>query len=358
MILGCKAAGVNPQGQAHYLDHLAPVCILMGAPLLFTDEALQALAESSYPGLQTLYVEPEEFSREFLIAQYDLLLMSDLWDKKTFHEKYALLEKKYQKRLRHVHCPHGFSDKGYYLRKCAEEDILLVYGQNMIDLLESEHVQVPLHVRSGNYRYSYYKKHRPFYEALYQEQVQARFLKKQRTLLYAPTWKDQEEATSFFAAAEPLFEALPGSWNMIVKLHPQLEQQEIADYYRIVGRYERKPNLLFLKEFPPVFPVLAQVDAYIGDMSSVGYDFLPFNKPMFFLNQQKLPQTDRRCYLYRCGVEVRPEAYPHLYTLIESNLEDDADRFSSIRAEMYAYTFGEERSFEQIKNEILAAADL
>lgn len=356
--MACRGIGVNPQRQVHYLDHLAPICIVVGAPLLFTDEELLDLAQHYYPELHALYLSPEEFGREYLIAHYDLLFMSDLWDRKSFHEKYALLEKKYQKRLRHVHCPHGFSDKGYYLRQCADEDIVLIYGQNMIDLLKNEGVfeRLPHYVLTGNYRYTYYKKNRTFYEALYQEEVQARFLKKQKTILYAPTWDDKEGGASFFEAAHELFQKLPETWNMIVKVHPQLEEQEIAEYYRIVGKYEKKPNLLFLKDFP-VFPLLAQADVYLGDMSAVGYDFLAFNKPMFFLNQQRRdPKTDRRLYLYRCGIEVCPEAYSQIYPLIEANLEKDAERFGQKRAEVYAYTFGAERPFEQIKKDILAAS--
>ena len=115
-------------------------------------------------------------------------------------------------------------------------------------------------------------------------------------------------------------------------------------------------GLIFLKDFPLVYPLLAHTDIYLGDMSSIGYDFLPFNKPMFFLNKQKRdPKTDRGLYLFRCGVDIKPDAYPLIYKFIETRLEDDQENFSAIRKEVYDYTFGEERTFADIKADIIAA---
>ena len=88
-------------------------------------------------------------------------------------------------------------------------------------------------------------------------------------------------------------------------------------------------------------------------MSSIGYDFLPFNKPMFFLNKQRRdPRTDRGLYLFRCGIDIKPDAYPLIYKFIEANLQEDQERFGAIRKEVYDYTFGEEKNFSDIKSEI------
>jgi hypothetical protein len=356
-----KAVGVNPQSQVHFVDHLAPICVLMGVPLLFTDERERQYAAAHYPGLDAQFIPYELLTREHLIKHYDLLFMSDLWDRKAFHERYAELESSYQKVLRHVHCPHGFSDKGYYLRKCGREDILLLYGQNMLDLLKHENVfqELPYYVTAGNFRYTYFKQHRAFFERVYKQEVQPLFAKKQPTILYAPTWKDIEDASSFFEAAHFLFDSLPDAYNMIVKVHPRLESEETAEYYRIEAKYGKKPNLIFLKDFSLVYPLLAHAQIYIGDISSIGYDFLAFNRPMFFLNHQRWDaKSDRRLYLFRTGVELMPEEFPLLYRVIEASLGSDAERFGRVREEVYRYTFGEERSFEQIKADILAAAHL
>lgn len=356
-----KAAGINPQSQIHYIDHLAVVCIMMGIPLLFIDPNDYELGLKYYPGLKAEIVDFDEMTPEYLISKYDVLFMSDLWDRGTFHEKYKTLEMKYNKTLRHVHCPHGFSDKGFYLKKCAREDIALLYGQNMIDQLKHHNVfrELKSYVVTGNYRYTYFKQHRKFYDKIIQDEVLSRFVVKQPIILYAPTWMDVEESSTFFDAYESILGSLPNNYNMIVKLHPRLELDDTAKYYNIVGRFEKKPNVVFLKDFPLVYPLLAYTDIYLGDMSSIGYDFLPFNKPMFFLNKQRRdPKTDRGLYIFRCGVDIKPDAYPLLYKFIDVNLPDDKQRFESIRNEVYNYTFGQERPFNEIKKEIVAAYNL
>ena len=353
-----KGVGINPLAQIHYIDHLAVVCILMDIPLIFIDPNDYALGKKYYPELQAELIDYQDLTPEHLIANYDVLFMSDLWDRKTFHEKYAPLEKKYKKSLRHVHCPHGFSDKGFYLKKCANEDIALLYGQNMIDQLKEYGVFADLnrYVITGNYRYTFFKKHRQFYDEIVEKEVLSKFAKKQPIILYAPSWMDLEESTTFFDAYSYVLGNLPDDYNLIVKLHPRLELDDTAHYYHIVGRFENKPNIVFLKDFPLVYPLLAHADIYLGDMSSVGYDFLSFNKPMFFLNKQKRdPRTDRGLYLFRCGIDIKPDAYPLLYKFMEVNLPNDNEKFSSIRNDVYAYTFGQERPFAEIKQEIIEA---
>jgi len=352
------SAGINPQSQIHYIDHLAVVCTLMDIPLIFIDPNDYALAQKYYPGLKAELVDFQDLTPEYLISKYDVLFMSDLWDRGTFHDKYGPLEKQYQKTLRHVHCPHGFSDKGFYLKKCAREDIALLYGQNMIDQLKHHEVfdELKSYVLTGNYRYTYFKQHHKFFDDIMDKEVLSRFAKKQPIILYAPTWMDVEESTTFFDAYEAILGNLPDNYNIIIKLHPRLELDDTAQYYHIVGRFEKKPNILFLKDFPLVFPLLAHSDMYIGDMSSIGYDFLPFNKPMFFLNKQRRdPKTDRGLYLFRCGCDLKPDAYPLLYKFIDVNLADDKQRFESIRKEVYDYTFGQERPFAEIKKDIVTA---
>jgi CDP-Glycerol:Poly(glycerophosphate) glycerophosphotransferase len=353
-----NGVGVNYLSQMHYTDHLGVVCIIMGIPLLFIEESDYLLGKKYYPQLDAQLIEYQDFNPDYLIAHYDVLFMSDLWDRHTFHLKYQTLEQQYSKTLRHVHCPHGFSDKGFYLQKCANEDIALIYGQNMIDLLKHHKVfdNLNQYVLTGNYRFTYFKLHREFYNAIIQKEILSYFAKQQPIILYAPTWLDLEESSTFFDAYTYLLNALPSDYNMIVKLHPRLELDDTAHYYQIIGKYEGRPNLLFIKDFPLVYPLLAYTDIYIGDMSSVGYDFLLFNKPMFFLNKQKRdPQTDRALFLFRCGIEIKPDNYSEIYKIIESNLKDDHDRFTQIRSEAYNYTFGSEKAFDDIKAEIIQA---
>ena len=83
-------------------------------------------------------------------------------------------------------------------------------------------------------------------------------------------------------------------------------------------------------------------------MSSIGYDFLSFKRPMFFLNEQKRPITDN-LYLYRCGKEVKPEEYPHLYEIIQENKNLS---YKKEQDAVYTYTFGEDLPLASLKNKL------
>ena len=89
-------------------------------------------------------------------------------------------------------------------------------------------------------------------------------------------------------------------------------------------------------------------------MSSIGYDFLAFNKPLFFLNQNKRdPTHDKGLYLFRCGISIEVEDYPDIFSLIEENLPDDQNRFQKIREEVYLHVFGKEQKKETLKQKIV-----
>ncbi len=352
-----KGVGVNLLSQTHYLDHLGVVCIIMGVPLLFTDYEQFELAKRFYPQLKAQFIDFQEMTLPYLITHYDVLYTSDLWNRDDFHQRCVAAGLPPTERMRYVHCPHGFSDKGFYLQKSALEDVTLIYGQNMIDLLKACGVFDFLHqfVITGNYRLAYYRNHRPFHDSLVEKEVFSRFAKRQKTILYAPTWLDLEQTTTFFDAHTAVIGALPDAYNLIVKLHPRLELDDPVRYHQILSFYENKPNVIFLKDFPLVYPLLANVDLYLGDMSSIGYDFLAFDKPLFFLDKYaRNPTTDREAYLFRCGKVITPDHYPQLYTLIETHAESEQVEKSRIRQEVYRYTFGEEKPFAQIKKEILA----
>jgi len=355
-----KGIGLNPASQVHYIDHLAVVCILMKIPLLFLDENDLLLGKKYYPDLEAIMSPYSDFSPEFLIANYDVSFMSDLWDRRVMQEKYSELEEKYHKPWRNVHCPHGFSDKGFYLAKCAMEDIALLYGDNMIDQLKDYGVWEKLknYVVTGNYRYTYFKQHRGFYDALFENEIQSQFAKKQPLILYAPTWMDLENSTTFFDNYHQILGKLPETYNMIVKLHPRLELDDVVTYYQIMGQYETKPNVIFLKDYPLVFPLLAHTDIYLGDMSSVGYDYLIFNKPLFFLNKQnRNVDTDRGLFLFRCGTVIQAAQFDQLYQIIEASIAEDQQKFTAIRKQVWEYTFGKERSFNDIREEIIRKVD-
>ncbi len=348
--------------QVNNADHLGPIASIMDVPLLFLNESDTELCVDLYPDVAIGTPPYEEFNAEYMIRHYDVLFLSDLWPQEKFEQTFGELEKEHHKKLRHVFCPHGFSDKSYYLVDCVYEDISLIYGQNMLDMIK-EHQKEHLlknYVLTGNYRYTYYKKHRKHLDKIVEDRYLSRFASRQTTILYAPTWMDMEEASTFFDAIEELLDSLPDHFNMLVKIHPRLEVHSQPDkdntalYHYLVGKYSKKPNVVFVEYFPLVFPLLAASDIYLGDSSSVGYDFLAFNRPMFFLNKfRRNPKQDRSALLFTAGTSLLPEEYGLLYKIIEKQLPRDQEMYSDIRGKLWDYTFGAERSFDEIKKDIL-----
>lgn len=345
---------LNVMGHPHYYDHLAAVCAAFDVPMLISDTDQLEKLQRYYPTIDFELVDWHTFTPEKMIAEHDVLFISDMWDRDTFHQKYAEIEKQYGKQLRLIHCPHGFSDKGFWFLECCKQDITLVYGRNMLDLIASQDGELlkGRYLKTGNLRHRYYKSHEEHLDNIVHEDVLSQFEKKQRTGIYAPTWDDTEESGTFFTAAEAVLEELPDEVNLIVKLHPNLEHGDIAQLYSITAKHEGRPNVHFLHDFPLIYPLLAACDFYLGDRSAVGYDFLAFNRPMYFLEKEET-QLDRKRYLQKCGISVTPEDYRSLYKIIEEELPLDEEKFGSVRKEMYEYTFAEDQPYEELRKQLI-----
>lgn len=346
----------------HHTDHLAPLCSLLGAPLLIGEEQHFLTAQSHYPDVQVELVEWKTITPKLLAEHFDLLLSCDDWPRQEFKDRFQPFEQLFGKRLRNLHCPKGFSDKGFWFERCANQDATVIYGRNMIDLLKERGVWENMsdYVITGNYRHSYYIKNKEFMDSLVEKEIFSQFEKEQTTVLYAPTWEDSEKSTSLYGIADHLFSKLPSDMNLLVKLHPLLthDEADAAKTAAVMDAAKGKPNIVVIKDYPLVYPILNRADCYLGDLSAVGYDFLAFNRPMFFLNQQKREAAkDRGLYLFRCGIEVQPEDYPRIYSIIEESIENTS--LSNVREEVYAYSFDEisETDLKSAIETIVATAD-
>ena len=355
-----RGAALNPMGYPHYTDHLAAVCVMMDIPLLFTDVEHFEQARRHYPHLRAELSAWQEFTPESIVPRYNTLFVSDMWSQQQIQGRFPVNTLPDGEHLRVVHCPHGFSDKGFWFGECVDQDITLVYGQNMLDLIAHQRpeLQWDRYIVTGNLRYTYYKQHMDRFNAIVEKEVLAQFAQKQPTLLYAPTWRDAEGSSSFFTAAQQILAQLPPSYNLIVKLHPNLEHDPdfMLDVYQVMSQHEERPNVHFLTEFPLIYPLLAACSAYIGDHSAVGYDFLAFNRPLFFLNHLKRDTlNDRATYLFRCGKVLGPDQFEQLFECIDHSLSGTTDPYSEIRQEMYHYSFAAERPFSELRTLVTEA---
>lgn len=304
----------------HHLDHLAPFCAQEGIPLIASDPTIVELAHKYYPHLT--------------------LLETDLWDLKlpplviSCHTE-AYLRASFPNQTLEA-CwwlPHGHSDKGwgiFYFEALKLEKRLLIYGKKMGDCLRQKGIAIEL-APLGNFRYRYFQRHAPFYQHLLRTEFPS--LLGRKNFLYAPTWDDAEKSCSLWSCLPPLIEALPPDCNLLVKPHPNTRKKYPLELELLEAKYEGRQNVLFLPEFPPIYPLLSLCSAYIGDMSSIGYDFLTFDRPLFFFNPNRRDRrTDPGLSLFQCGLEISSETLPLIFC-------DEGARFSPIRKRVYEETF-------------------
>ncbi len=362
-----RSAGLIYGPDLHHLDHLAPLCCIMQIPLIATEEKIVFLAKKFYPNLTVIQVDYLAIP-EYVVLHFEMIFYSMPRD--LFDEVFFFAQKWSQKRVHTIWCPHGNSDKGhaiFYMEALKKEEAALLYGKQMIEFLKSKHVfdSLKSYVITGNYRYQFYLDHRSFYDTLSEREVFRRLSHADKTLFYAPTWQDYERSSSFFDATRPLIENLPKNYNLLIKLHPNLYLQDEFLVEDLIDRYQDRPNVHFITDFPAIYPLLNRADIYIGDMSSIGYDFLPFNRPLFFLNQNRRDlQNDLGTYLFRCGIEIKPDQYADVHSIIERYFQFELRDFSLIRKEVYAFAFAPNKSLDLLKREIehvchlLAESDL
>ena len=308
-------AGLIFDDSRHYIDHLAPFCALLDWPLIVCEESIAKIARRFYPGLKITEIN--------LFDLYGAPSTIVSCDSRGLIETACPISPK-----KLLWLPHGNSDKGWKgsFFSPLQGETVLVYGQKMIDFMHREQI-FPQTISVGNFRLEYWLKHRLFYDTLLKETLSLQ--KARATYLYAPTWDDREGNGSLWKAFPLLASHLPEDCNLIVKIHPNTLSQHEPQIERWIGQYANRPNIYFLTEWPPIYPLLNLCDAYIGDMSSIGYDFLYWNRPMFFFNHNNL-----NSFLYRCGIPFTPETVASIFDKKYNDLE-----FKDVRKQVYAYTF-------------------
>lgn len=320
--MGANAAGLLYGPLEHHLDHIAPFCSLAKIPLVITEEAIAKLARLYYPDLEVLEWGPLE--APFRVVQNFEILFYTI-PKPLYDDLFFIAEKTLNKKLETVWIPHGNSDKGNhgpFFEALQDEKSLVVYGPQMRDLLRFKEIFRTC-TEVGNFRLKYYLRHRPYYLSVVDPWV----LPDEKIILYAPSWGDA--STSFFEETEQLIAEIPRGYSLWIKPHPNLELNIQTEYFAL--KYQDHPQVRFIRRFPLVYPLLDKAAIYLGDTSSIGYDFLAFNRPMFFFNPE-----GRSLFLHRCGHTLNPHA-----KFFETVLRDPVQsHLSQIRDETYTYTFG------------------
>jgi len=298
-------AGLIYDRSTHYIDHLAPFCSLMNWPLIVCEPSVSDLIQKFYPDIKII----EESPLKLKLPPHIVTCDTDPVIRATFPNQ----------KTKTLWLPHGNSDKGHsapFFEALRDQEIALVYGKKMVDFMNKKGV-FPKTVPIGNFRYHYFLKHKEFYKALLDPIIP----KTGTHFLYAPTWDDSEGNGSFWKTFPHLSANVPGHCNLLIKLHPNTIEKFEPEIEQLKSTL--KPNVHFIPELPPIYPLLSRCDAYIGDISSIGYDFLTFGLPMFFLN------TNKPLDLHQCGSAIDPKSFHFLAT----------DDFSFRQKKLYAFTF-------------------
>ncbi len=352
-----RAAVIHTSPDTH-LDHLVPLAAEMQLPLILSDSHSLNLVHRYYPAMEATLLDPYDLSLSFIADSFDLIFQTGRFWAVQIVPQIELLT---GKRLLVVFCPHGNSDKKYSVdpnNYLVWQQIALLYGDHMRDLLKATggYAKIAHPIFTGNFRYQFYRKHQLFYDQLFAKMLPSSFDPSLPILLYAPTWDDDENPSSFFDHTLPLIKEVTAEWNVIVKPHPFLKERHPAMAFYIQAECEQTERVFFLDDFPPIYPVLAKSDAYLGDYSSVGYDFLAFDRTMIFLNPGNLdPATCRGAHLHRCGVTASKLKQGEWLAFLR-RAHQESSRFASIRQATYRYAFGEERCPLALKKQILTAA--
>jgi len=330
-------------GLPHYLDHLGVLSINLNLPLLVTEKKSFEIAVRYYPHLSVKFIDLRDLTLEYLASHFDVIFESGhLWAA----ELVPLFELFFKKKMRIVYCPHGNSDKKVVISKRLSKDISLLYGHHMFHLLHQTGELQKLHgyVFTGNYRLQHYLNHQSLYDALFLEAMQGKFISHKKWMLYAPSWSHKKDPSSFVFHCEKVIQEVGVFYHLIIKWHPFLYEDYPGHIEYLLGKYEKLQNLSFLHDFPCIYPILNHVEGYIGDFSSIGYDALALNKPLYFLDHH---DGD----IYNSGILLSLKK--HLGRSIYE--EQKQDRFEKKRKKLCEYVFGETKESTKIESEIKRA---
>jgi hypothetical protein len=348
--------GVALAWEPHHVEHLAPWCEALAVPLLLPERPDLFAVAGAYPGLVVERVPGWTMPEGIGVAGAAIrrraphvVLYSDLFGRNALRALFG----GHRAAPRVVYVPHGFSEKRQdWARGTAFQDVAVLYGRHAFDQLARLGVAGYLHqfIVSGNLRRGYYARHAAWFSALLAPLGLAR-APRQRTLLYAPTWQDAIGSSSFFRAFATLVAGLPADWRLVVKLHPHLERfgeslDELAALCR--GR-----DVHLVRASALTYPFLDLADAFVGDMSSLAYDYLACGRPMFFTNATEgTPGDAAGSRLFACGTVVAPDRYPDLYRIVDEAWATDTERYGAARAALDRYTHAPPRTGADLAEEL------
>jgi teichoic acid glycerol-phosphate primase len=299
---------------AHYLDHLAPLCALLDISLFVTHEKIYQSAQNYYPNLTVELLDINTCTAK-LTKEFDIILTN--LPHQMFDQLFFFDERVCQKKLLNIWVPHGNSDKGLdgsLGQVLKKEKLILYYGQKFLHEICNHDFNPRRMVLIGNYRHLYFQEHANFYAQKLHKIVAAL---NEKVILFAPSWEHKTLETCI----EPLLESLKSDTTLLIKPHPNSLLDGSLRLEKLVAQYSNQAKLIL--DDTPIYPLLSISKALITDTSSIGYDFLYFNRPLILIDPK---ERDHRHQLHSLGPCLFQENIHLAYTLLEKKDEYETKR--------------------------------
>lgn len=172
-----------------------------------------------------------------------------------------------------------------------------------------------------------------------------------KVLLYMPTWRD---ADPHFINKIPLnFEELNNLCTyknilILVKIHPATPQES-------KNIFKKFRNIKAINSNDDIYPLLSSIDVLITDYSSVFFDYLLVNRPIYFFPFDLSDYVNNSRGLYFKYEEITPglkiNSEINLIELLTKDVEDNYKfQREIVRKKMYDYV--DDKSCERIFNHI------
>lgn len=322
----CLLMGKFPQ----FLDHLAPFAIELKIPLVIVEPEIYELGKKYYPNLDAVLASDIHLMTHYIPESETIF---SCITHKIIKGAFSFI-----KDFNHYFIPHGMSEKGTFIKDYfahfKDEKNILVYGDQLKEMINKDaFLPDDSFTQIKNYRYYHYLKNQKFYDQHLQE---LGLDTGEPFIFYAPTWNDNAKGSSVLSCKE-ILTSLSKKSKVVCKWHPHLFWQEP----KFLDQIEKEhPEVIFLREFPLIYPLINACSIYIGDLSSIGYDCLAFEKPMIFLNE-----IDKTSKLFSCGEVLCKSEYSNIGSFINKALTNHQNRIHSITS-LYEHAFTPKESIE------------
>jgi hypothetical protein len=199
------------------------------------------------------------------------------------------------------------------------------------------------------------------------EEIKSQIDLSKPTLLYTPTFENkllssykEYSSIKFFIQ---LFNSLktPSYFNWIIKVHPNVESNNPQLWGSLVSlkeEYCKKGVNIILEAYQEYLPFMEVADALISDRTTAAFDFLYFNKPIFFLdNTNECPlkidfdkDIMNSFWLYQAGTVIRKKDLLNTDCILQSFTNEDSHK--EIREKCKKFSFEDKRTALDIINKL------